>query len=105
MNSVLKIPFANFCRLIPFTHPRHSRCVASWNFNCVWFADSDSKSETLLKVCSKAFNFSIKLLSVLSKQLAYNPWTRPIFLNTSMPSCRNECNEGNVGQYVKTIVT
>jgi len=38
MNSVLKIPIANFYRLItPQTHPRHSRCVASWTFNYVWF--------------------------------------------------------------------
>jgi len=38
--SVLKIPNANFCRLIiPQTHPGQGRCAASWNFNCVWFAD------------------------------------------------------------------
>jgi len=30
LNSVLKIPVANFCRLITLqTHPRHGRCVPS----------------------------------------------------------------------------
>jgi len=37
-NSDLKIPVANISHLIiPQTHPEHGRCVASWNFNCVWF--------------------------------------------------------------------
>ena len=49
-NSVLKIPVANVCCLItPDTHPGHGRCVTSWKFNCVWFADSTfpkSKSKT-----------------------------------------------------------
>jgi len=57
INSVLKIPDANFCRLInPQTHPGHGRCVASWNFNCVWFVDPtfpESKSKVLLKLCMK----------------------------------------------------
>jgi len=54
-NSVSKIPVANVCRLIiPQTHAGHGRCVPSWNFNCVWFADpsfSESNSEVLLKLC------------------------------------------------------
>ena len=57
INSVLKIPVANFCRLITLrTHPRHSRCVASWNFNCVWYVVPtfpESKSKVLLKLCMK----------------------------------------------------
>jgi len=43
----------------------------------------------------EAFNFSLKLLSVLSKQLAYKSQTRPRVLNTSMPNV-------NISQYVKT---
>jgi len=41
MNSVLNFPVvANFCHLITQQiHPGHSRCLASWNFNCVWFMD------------------------------------------------------------------
>jgi len=40
-------------------------------FNCVWFVDttSESKSKVLLKLY-ETFNFSLKLLGVLSKQLA-----------------------------------
>jgi len=42
INSVLKIPVANFCRSItPQTYPGHGRCVASSNFNCVWFVDAN----------------------------------------------------------------
>jgi len=57
INSVLKILVANFCRLMTQqTHPGHDRCVASWNFNCVWFVDltfPESKSKVLLKLCMK----------------------------------------------------
>jgi len=53
----LKITVANVCCLItlitPHTHPgqwlRIRRCVASWKYNCVWFADPtfpESKSKT-----------------------------------------------------------
>jgi len=45
------------------------------------------------------FNFSLKLLSVHSKQLAYSPLTRAGVLDTSVPSCRNECNKVNIGEY------
>jgi len=52
LNSVLKIPVGNFCRLItPQTHPGHGRCVASWHFNCAWFVVPtfpESKSKILL---------------------------------------------------------
>jgi len=55
-NSVLKIPVANFCRIItPQTHPVLGQCV-SWNFNCVWFVDPtfpESKYKVLLKLCMK----------------------------------------------------
>jgi len=35
-----EISVANFFRLItPQTHAGHSRCLASWNFDCVWVAD------------------------------------------------------------------
>ena len=66
INYVLKIPIANFCRLnTPQSHPRHSRNVASWNFNCIWFmcpTFPESKSKVLLKLC-------IKLLT-----LVWNYW-------------------------------
>jgi len=29
LNSILKIPVANVCRLTPQTHPGHCRCVPS----------------------------------------------------------------------------
>ena len=98
INSVLKIPVANFCRLItPQTYPGHGRCVASVHFNCVWFVDPifpESKSKVLLKLCIKLLNFNLKLPSVLLKQLAWpSPSTRPRVLNTSMRLCRNECKK------------
>jgi len=76
INSVLKIPLANFCRLTtPQIHPGRGKCVASRNFNCVQFVDAtfifikvQSASETVFYKL-KAFNFSVKLLCVLSKQL------------------------------------
>jgi len=65
----LKIPVAKFCRLITSqTPPGHGRCVASLNFNCVWFAVVDptfpeSKSKVLLKLCIKfltlVYNYSV----------------------------------------------
>jgi len=40
IKSVLKIPIANFCRLItPQINPGHDKCVASWKFYCVWFVN------------------------------------------------------------------
>jgi len=49
INSVLKIPLANSCRIITLqTYPGHSRCDASWNFDCLWFTDPpfyESKSK------------------------------------------------------------
>ena len=49
-----------------------------------------STSETVYK----AFNFNLKLPSVLLKQLAWpSPSTRPRVLNTSMRLCRNECKK------------
>jgi len=59
------------CKLLSY-HPGDGRCVASLNFNCVWFVDPTFrklKSNVLLKLCIK-LNFCLKLLSVLSEQLA-----------------------------------
>jgi len=57
INSVLKILVENFCRLItPQNHPRHTRCVASWNFTCAWFVVPtcpESKSKVRLKLYMK----------------------------------------------------
>jgi len=57
INSVSKIPVANFCYLItPQTHPGHGRCVASCNFNCAYFACPtfpESKSKVHLKLRMK----------------------------------------------------
>jgi len=72
-NSVLKITIANFCYFIVLqTYPGHGRCVASWNFNCAWYVGPtfhESNSKVLLKLYD-AFNFSLKLLYVFSRQLA-----------------------------------
>jgi len=68
--SFLKIPVANFCRLIiPPTHAEHGRWVASWNLNCVWFADPTSDLIPKYLTAYEALNFILKLLSVFSKQL------------------------------------
>jgi len=67
LNSVLKIPFESVCRLI--TPQARGRCVASWNFNCIWFMypTSKSKSKVLLKLCMKLFtlvwNYSVSFQS------------------------------------------
>jgi len=57
ISSVVTIQVGNFCRLIALQiHPRHSRCVASWHFSCVWFVISpfpDSNSKVLLKLRMK----------------------------------------------------
>jgi len=57
INSVSKIPVANFCHLTtPQTHPGHRRCLASCNFNCACFACPtfpESKSNVLLKLRMK----------------------------------------------------
>jgi len=74
LNSVLKIPVANVYRLItPETHPGHSRCVASYSFQLCMVCGSNfswikvkSASETVYET----FNSTLKLLGVLSKQLA-----------------------------------
>jgi len=74
LNSVLKIPVANVYRLItPQTHPGHGWCVASWSFQLSMVCGSKfswikvkSASETVYET----FNVSLKLLGVLSKQLA-----------------------------------
>jgi len=74
MNSGLEIPVATFCHLITSQpHPQHSRCATSWNFNCVWFVVltlHGFKVQSTSKTMPEAFGFSLKVLSVLSKQLA-----------------------------------
>jgi len=64
LNSVLKIPVANVYRkLIP-------GMAGVWPpkvFNCVWFMDPTSPES---KSVYETFNFSLKLLGVLSKRLA-----------------------------------
>ena len=108
INSILKIPVANFCRFITtYTYPGHGRCVASWNFNSVWFVDPtfpESNSKVILKVCMKLLAL-VWNYSVCSQISEHNPLTRPRVLNTSVPSCWNECSKVNIGQYVKPIMT
>jgi len=85
INSVLKIPVANVCRLNPQTHPRHGRCAASWNFNCVWFVDQTfpvSKHKVHLKLCKKLL--TKPTLCVLKVVSLASPETRPKVLNTNV---------------------
>jgi len=47
--------------------------VKTFVFNCVWFVDPtspESKSKVFLETVYETFNFCLKLLDVLSMQLA-----------------------------------
>ena len=109
MNSGLKIPVANFCRLLTSqTHPGHGRFVASWNINCVWFAcptfpESNSKVQYFWN-CAWNFYLQPTTTQCALKALKPSPWPIPIVLNTNMSSCRNECNKVNIGQYIETMM-
>jgi len=72
INCVLKIPVANFYRLItPQAHPGHGRCFTYWNFNCVWFTiqlflNQSPKlplSETVYEAFNLVQNYSVCLES------------------------------------------
>jgi len=70
LNSVLKIPVANVCRLNNWANSSWAwQVCALLSFNCVWFVaptSPESKSKVLLKLCMKL----LTILGVLSKQLA-----------------------------------
>jgi len=74
-SSVLKIPVANVYRKL---NPGHGRCVASWSFQLCMvcgFNFSWIKVKSASEAVYETFNFSLKLLGVLSKQL-----TSPVVL-------------------------
>jgi len=69
LNSVLKIRVANVYRLItPQTHPGHGRCVAALSFQLCMVCGSNFliKVKRASETVYETFNFSLKLLGVLS---------------------------------------